>query len=88
MPYALAILVLVLCLLIGAAGGAVIGYRRGKVTGRNDTVRQLVQAKDQECWTAAHYLEADAAAKAMQEAETVRIVRPGIGKLLAARDRA
>jgi hypothetical protein len=71
MNYAVAGLVLLLCLILGALAGFLAGHRRGKLDGRHDTVRKLVLAKDQECWVAAHYLEADALA----EAKTVRITK-------------
>ncbi len=67
MDPSLIILLLILSALIGAVGGLIIGYRRGKVDGSNETVRRLILAKDGECWTAAHYLEADAAANAITE---------------------
>lgn len=54
--------------------GVALGHRRGVAAGRVDALRRLVRAKDQECWTAAHYLEADLVAEI--ETQTIRRARP------------
>ena len=51
------------------------GRHDGRVAGREegvvDAIRQLLRAKDQECWTGARYLEVDT----YMEAETERVSR-------------
>ncbi len=52
-------------------GGSIWGHRRGRLAGFNDALRQLLRAKDEQCWIGARYLEMDT----FMEAETERIER-------------
>lgn len=72
---ALAILIPVLCLLVGAVVGVRLSRRRIHDAGWAAAIRELVLAEDHVYWVAAHYLETEIAAKAFSEAPTVRMTK-------------